>query len=66
MSLPEVKEIQRWTLRPGDRLIVSTDRHVTPDQIAAIKDTVRRSLALPDDFPVLVTGPGINLEVATS
>jgi hypothetical protein len=66
VSLPEVKEIQRWTLRPGDRLIVSTDQQITNDQVDRIKDIVRASLALPDDFPVLVTGPGINVEVATS
>jgi hypothetical protein len=64
VSLPEVTEIQRWKLQPGDRLIVSTDREISLKDVDLIRAKVRAALALPDDFPVLVTGPGVNLEVA--
>jgi hypothetical protein len=47
MSLPEVTEIQRWRLRPGDRLVVSVEA------------------TLPADFPVLVHGNDVSMEVVT-
>ena len=63
MSLPEVTEIQRWKLEPGDRLIVATDRVVSLSDVERIKERVRAALALPADFPVLVHGTDATVEV---
>lgn len=65
-GLPEVAEIWRWKLEPGDRLIVITAREPTMAEVDYIKDRVRASLALDDDFPVLVHGPSVRLEVASA
>jgi hypothetical protein len=65
MSLPDVTEIRRWALQPGDRLIVSTSREISQQDTARIKQLVIAALALPAGFPVLVTGPGVNVEVGT-
>ena len=66
MTLPEVTEVRRWTLRPGDRLIVRVDHRIAAGDAGRIKDMVRVSLALPGDFPVLLIEPGMDVEVAAS
>lgn len=65
MSLPEVTEIRRWKLEPGDRLIVNVDAEITNAQVELIKERVRGGLALPGHVPVLVTSRGVNVEVVS-
>jgi hypothetical protein len=64
MSLPEVTEIQRWALRPGDRLIVRVEQEINPQQVDEIRRRVRVVLGLPDEVPILVAGKGISVSVA--
>jgi len=65
VSLPDVTEIQRWALQPGDRLIVSTDREISMAEVEEIKARVIAALVLPAGFPLLVTGPSVNVEVVS-
>ncbi len=53
MSLPEITEIQRVTLKPGDRLIVRTDVRLDMATADRIKRMVRDVFG--DDVPVLWT-----------
>jgi hypothetical protein len=54
VELPEVTEIQRWKIEPGDRLILRTDRRVDQAQAEMIRERVRYWLALPADVPVVI------------
>jgi NAD-dependent DNA ligase len=62
--LPEITEIQRWKIEPGDRIIVRLAADIVSEyQADLIKNTVRYHLALAPDFPVLVTTPGTHISV---
>lgn len=60
-ELPEITEIKRLNLRPGDRLVVRLDRD--PDMAEA--DQIKRvgQAAVGEDIPVLVCPPWADLEV---
>lgn len=63
-DLPEIHEITRWTPKPGDRLIVkNTEIEIDQETAGWLQRDVRRVLALPDDFPVIVLGRDWELEV---
>jgi hypothetical protein len=64
-ELPEVTEVQRLRLEPGDRLVVRADRELTQHQTETIPSRVRAALHLPDDFPVMVIPAGFSVEVVT-
>lgn len=64
-GLPEITEVKRLAIRPGDRIIVRLDDDLYDD---ADLDEIERRLAdmldgLPYVPPVIVLGPGIDLEV---
>jgi hypothetical protein len=63
MTLPEITEVQRLTLKPGDRLIVRSPDLMSHEMAALVAGRVRRVLRLPDDVPVLVLPEGMSLEV---
>jgi hypothetical protein len=63
-GLPGVTEIHRWTIQPGDRLIIRCDQPLTAEQAAGIRDKVRQRLQLPESFPLVVIGADITIEVA--
>jgi hypothetical protein len=61
----EITEIERWSPQPGDRLIVRARQpKITDQQAADIKRRVLAMLALPDDFPIMVTGSDVSVSVA--
>ena len=64
MNLPEVTDVQRLTLKPGDRIIVRVPVHIDMATADRMKERVRVILKLPDDVPVLIMDGGISLEVA--
>jgi hypothetical protein len=64
-TLPEVSEIRRWNIQPGDRLIIHCEQRITSAQGEAIRDRVRVFLQLPDDFPLVVIDGGLTVEVAS-
>ena len=60
-ELPEITEVQRVTLKPGDRLVVRVAERLDPEQALRIR---RRAEALWPGVPVLVLDRGVTLEVA--
>lgn len=64
-GVPEAAEVRRLVLRPGDELVVKLDHWPHPDGEAEdIISSLRAVLG--DDVPVLVLGPGIDLEVISA
>lgn len=63
-GIPEVAEVRRLVIRPGDKLVLRLDHLVDESQW---ENLVRRlRAALGDDVPVLVLEPGADLEVISS
>ncbi len=59
----EIREIDRLTLQPGDRLIVySSQKHVAHEQAREVADRLRAALRLPD-IPVAVCGSDWQISV---
>lgn len=54
--LPPITEVQRLTIRPGDRLIAKYGGRasISAEQARTITAQIRRALALPDDFPIAI------------
>ena len=64
MMLPEITEVQRLTVKPGDRLVLRTDAKLAADTAAYLLERVRHRLDLPDDVRVVILDSGMSLEVA--
>ena len=62
-SLPEITEIRRLTVKPGDRLIVRTDAKLDAATAARMLEQVRARLGLPDDVRVVILDSGMSVEV---
>lgn len=63
MNLPEITEVQRLALKPGDRIVIRADQVLTAQQAAELTQMARVRLRLPKDAPVFVLGKGMSLEV---
>lgn len=64
MGLPEVTEVKRLTIRPGDSLVVRLEYDPQVDEVDEIVTGVRRALGALDYVPpVLVLGPRMDVEV---
>ncbi|HET9969444.1 MAG TPA: hypothetical protein VFQ68_14510 [Streptosporangiaceae bacterium] len=64
MSLPEITEVRRLTVKPGDRLIIRTDAKLSAASAAALIGQFRSRLGLPDDVRVVILDCGMSAEVA--
>jgi len=62
-DLPEITDVQRLALKPGDRLIIRTDEKLRADTAAYLLEAVRYRLALPDDVHAVVLDSGMSIEV---
>ena len=62
-QLPEITEVQRLTVKPGDRLIIRTDAKLRADTAAHLLEVVRARLGLPDDVRVVILDSGMSAEV---
>ena len=62
-GLPEITDVQRLVLKPGDRLVIRAGQVLTAQQAADLTQMARARLQLPEDAPVFVLGQGMNLEV---
>jgi hypothetical protein len=60
VKLPEITEVERLTLKPGDRLAIRVDRRLTPETAARIKEIAEAAYP---GVPVLVLDAGMSLEV---
>ena len=63
MELPEVTEIQRLTLKSGDRLILKVKERLPQATAAMLREQARARLRLPDDVPLVVLDSGMSLDV---
>jgi hypothetical protein len=64
-TLPEVTEIHRWRIQPGDRIVAYVDAtDVTSAQAQIVAQRIRGYLKLAPDFPILVAGHNLELMVA--
>jgi hypothetical protein len=63
MNLPEITEVQRLTLKPGDRIVIRADQVLTNQQAHELTQMARVRLRLPEDAPLFVLGKGMSLEV---
>jgi len=63
MTLPEITEVQRLTVKPGDVLIVRTAETLSPETAAALRKHLHAWLGLPDSVRLLVLDRGVSLEV---
>ena len=63
LKIPEITEVARLEIRPGDRLIVRADTSMTPSQADYVKQRLREYLHLPDDFPIAVLDNRMDLQV---
>ncbi len=65
-ALPEISEVQRLTLKPGDRIIVRTPQRLDMNTADYVERSVRARLQLPDDVPVLLLPDGMSLDVVNA
>lgn len=64
MDLPEITEVKRLAVRPGDRLVVKLDRDPTPDEADRIAGILRDLFEDEDYVPaILVVPAGTDVEV---
>lgn len=66
MTLPEVQEVRRWQIQPGDRLIIRTDAfELTPEIAAELQVRVREVLRIPDEVPIAILARNWDVEVGS-
>jgi hypothetical protein len=63
MTLPEIAEVQRLTVNPGDRLIVRAPAKLDAATAAHLIERLRAGLDLPDDVRVVILDGGMSVEV---
>jgi hypothetical protein len=63
MELPEITAVQRWTMQPGDRLVVRVKGTLEPGHAEALRDYVRKQLQVPDDFPLIITDDSAEISI---
>ena len=64
MDLPEVTEVERLTLKPGDRLIVRVPEKISQDIVDRLKERLRAALGLDPTTKIVILDSGMSLEVA--
>ncbi len=63
-DLPEITEVQRLTLRPGDSLVLRVPQNLSPDVADRLKERLRETLGLDLSTKIVVLDSGMSLEVA--
>ncbi len=64
MDLPEITEVERLTLKPGDRLIVRVPEKISQDIVDRLKERLRAALGLDLSTETVILDSGMTLEVA--
>jgi hypothetical protein len=63
VKLPEITEVERLTLKPGDFLIVHVGRRPDPRTAAMVREQVQAAIRR-DDVKILVLDPDMTVKVA--
>ena len=63
-ALPEVTDVQRLTLRPGDAIVLRVPSRISAQIADVLKERVRAKLGLGPDVPILILDGDISIEVA--
>jgi hypothetical protein len=58
VDLPEITSVQKLTIKPGDRLVVTAAGNLTPEGAELVRERVRAALDLDQDVKILVLGSG--------
>lgn len=59
----EITDVQRLTLKPGDRLIVRTAARLDAATADRVLEIIRARLGVPDDAYVVILDSGMSVEV---
>jgi len=59
----EITEVQRLTVKPGDRLIVRVPGRLRADEAVRLREMLRFRLGIPDDVPFAILDSGMSVEV---
>jgi hypothetical protein len=59
----DITDVQRLTLKPGDRIVVRTDAKLSAQTADGLLERVRAGLGIPDDVHVVILDSGMSLEV---
>lgn len=66
MKLPEITELRRLRLEPGDSLVLTVDAvRLDMATAEALKDRTRAALGVDESVPVMVMEAGTKLEVVS-
>lgn len=63
MEIPEITEISRLAIQPGDRIIVRVDSRLTEAQAFDIKERIVRRLELPDSVRLIVVPRNMEFQI---
>lgn len=66
MDLPEITEVKRLSLRPGDRVVLRFDDVLNPEQVEEVQEAMRHAFGDLDPMPkVIVLDGGADIEVVS-
>lgn len=63
MNIPEIDEVRRATIRPGDRVILRAAMQIDMATAASAVQRFRQALQLGDDVCVVIIAPGMDVEI---
>ena len=67
MSLPEITDVQRLRLEPGDALVVHLNAHeLTESDALMVRTRARAGLGLAEDVPILILAAGQRLSLVNA
>ena len=67
MSLPEVTDVQRLRLKPGDALVVHLNAlELTESDAVMVRARARAGLGLAEDVPILILAAGQRLSLVNA
>jgi hypothetical protein len=58
---PAIREVERWAIRPGDRVLVRSEKMLTSIQAQQVRRTIASWAGL--DVPVIIDYPELRISV---
>jgi len=59
----EITDVQRLTLKPGDRIVVRVPEKIDDAMGARLYEAIRARLDIPGDVPLVILDGGMSMEV---